>query len=156
VPIVYSKTVDRPQLAAARLQQELLTRVASSHAGRKHRDTAGETALADPARHYKLLYEQFQADLGKDAQLPPSVVAVEQAKRKDAPYEAAINDLDAALINHVDVPDADLEALGKQRAQAIQDALLAGGQVEASRIFIVNAAPKADGGDKVKVELAVK
>ncbi|HEY7964826.1 MAG TPA: DUF748 domain-containing protein [Steroidobacteraceae bacterium] len=156
VPIVYSKTVDRPQLAAARLQQELLTRVASSHAGRKHPDTAGETALADPARHYKLLYEQFQADLGKDAQLPPSVVAVEQAKRKDAPYEAAINDLDAALINHVDVPDADLEALGKQRAQAIQDALLAGGQVEASRIFIVNAAPKAEGGDKVKVELAVK
>lgn len=156
VPAVYSKSIDRPQLAAARLQQELLTRVQSTRAGRKHPDTAGETALADPERHYKLLLEQFQADLGKDAQLPPSAVAVEQAKRKEAPYEAAINDLNAALINHIEVPDSDLEALGKQRAQAIQETLLGGGQVEASRIFIVGAAPKADAGDRVKVELAVK
>jgi hypothetical protein len=54
------------------------------------------------------------------------------------------------------VPDADLEALGKQRAQAIQDALLSDGQVDATRVFIVNAPPKPDSGDKVKVELAVK
>jgi hypothetical protein len=53
-------------------------------------------------------------------------------------------------------PDADLEALGKQRAKAIQDALLSEGQVDSSRVFIVSVTPKPDTGDKVKVEMAVK
>jgi outer membrane protein OmpA-like peptidoglycan-associated protein len=54
------------------------------------------------------------------------------------------------------VPDTDLEALGKQRAQAIKDLLLAGGEVDPSRIFMVSAPPKSDAGEKVKLELAVK
>jgi hypothetical protein len=54
------------------------------------------------------------------------------------------------------VPDADLEALGKQRAQAIQHALLSEGQVDPSRVFIVNAPPQPDTGNKLRVEMAVK
>ena len=81
-----------------------------------------------PQKHFKLLLEQYQADLGKDAPLPPTAVAVQQAKRKETPpYDPAIADLNAALIDHIQVPDSDLEALGKQRAQAIQDALVSGG-----------------------------
>jgi hypothetical protein len=145
VPIVYSKSIDAPPLAAARLQQELLERAQKSRAGRKHPETAGEMALADPEHHFKLLVEQYEADLGKDAQLPPSAAAVQQAKRKQSPpYEAAISDLNAALINHIQVQDSDVEALGKQRAQAIQGALVEGGQVEASRVFIVNAPPTTE------------
>jgi hypothetical protein len=156
VPIVFSPGVDRPQMAAARLRQELLARAQNTHQGKKHPD-AGELALADPDRHFHLLLDQYQADLGKEAQLPPSAAALQAAKAKETPaYEAAIADLNAALINHIEVPDADLEALGKQRAQAIQDALLSDGQVDATRVFIVNAPPKPDSGDKVKVELAVK
>jgi hypothetical protein len=187
VPIVYSKSIDAPRLAAARLQQELLARVQNTRAGRKHPETAGEMALADPKHHFELLVEQYQAVLGKDAQLPPSALAVQEAKRKETPpYEEAISDLNAALIDHIQVQDSDLEALGKARAEAIQGALLAGGQVEAARVFIVkappkteaaagaapqtegagNAPPKAEAGDnpppeaaaadKVKVALAVK
>ncbi len=157
VPIVYSMAIDRPQMAAARLREELLARVLDTHAGKQHPDTAGELALADPEKHFKLLLAQYQADLGRDAQLPPTAVAVQQAKRKETPpYDSAISDLSAALIDHIHVPDTELEALGKQRAQAIQDALLTGGEVEPSRVFIVNAPPKPDAGDKVKVELAVK
>ena len=156
VPIVFSPGVDRPQMAAARLRQELLARAQNTHQGKKHPD-AGELALADPDRHFHLLLDQYQADLGKEAQLPPSAAALQAAKAKETPaYEAAIADLNAALINHIEVPDADLEALGKQRAQAIQDALLSDGQVDATRVFIVNAPPKPDSGDKIKVELAVK
>jgi len=156
VPIVFSPGVDRPQMAAARLRQELLARAQNTHQGKKHPD-AGELALADPDRHFHLLLDQYQADLGKEAQLPPSAAALQAAKAKETPaYEAAIADLNAALINHIEVPDADLEALGKQRAQAIQDALLSDGQVDATRVFIVNAPPKPDSGDRVKVELAVK
>lgn len=157
VPIVFSPGLDRPQIAAARLRQELLARAQNTRQGKKHPDTAGEMALSDPPKHFQLLVDQYQADLGKEGQLPPSAAALQAAKAKETPaYEAAIADLNAALINHIEVPDADLEALGKQRAQAIQDALLSDGQVDAARVFIVNAPPKPDSGDKVKVELAVK
>ena len=158
VPIVSSDTIDRTALAAARLQSALLARVAETRAGRRHPDTAGEMALADPEKHFKLLLDEYQAQLGKDKPLPPSVVAVQEAKRKESPpYDAAISELEAALREHMQVPDSDLEALGKARAQAIQGALISNGQIDPSRVFLVNAAaPKPQSGDKVKVELALK
>jgi len=143
IPIVYSAELDRPRLAAARLRAELLAREQSTREGKKHTDTAGETGPADPGQHFKLLVDQFRADLGKDTPLPPTAVAVQQAKRKETPpYDPAIADLNAALISHIQVPDSDLEALGKQRAQAIQDALLANGEIGPARVFIVNAPGK--------------
>jgi hypothetical protein len=157
VPIVSSRSLDRPQMAAARLREELLATVQNTRAGKKHPETAGEMALADPEKHFHLLVDQYQADLGKNAQLPPSALAVQAAKGKDAPpYDPAIADLNAALIDHIEVPDADLEALGKRRAKAIRDALLSDGQVDPSRVFIVNATPRPDTGDKVRVEMAVQ
>ena len=157
IPMVSAESIDRPALAAARLRSTLLTRVADTREGRKHPDTAGEIALADPEKHFKLLLAQYQADLGKDKALPPSVAAVQQANGKETPpYDAANADLSAALLDHIQVPDSDLEALGKQRATAIQGALVSNGQIEPSRVFIVNAPAKAQSGDKVKVELALK
>jgi len=156
VPMAYSASIDRPQLAATRLREQLLARENESREGKKHPDSAGETALADPQKHFRLLLDQYQQDLGKNTPLPPTVVAVQQAKGKEAPYEPAIADLNAALIDHIQVTDADLQALGKARAQAIQDALLSGSQIDAARVFIANAAPKPESGDKVKVEMAVK
>jgi Domain of Unknown Function (DUF748) len=157
VPMVFSKGLDRATIAATRLRAELLTRVGQTAAGRAHPQTAGELALADPKKHFRLLVEQYRDDLGKQTPLPPSAVAAQEAKNKDsAPYDPAIKDLDSALIDHIAVPDSDLEALGKQRAQAIQDALVSGGNVAASRVFIVNAPPKPDSGDTVKVELTLK
>ena len=157
VPMVSAESIDRPALAAARLRHELLTRVADSREGRRHPDTAGDIALADPEKHFKLLLAQYQADLGKDKPLPPSVAAAQQANGKETPpYDAANADLSAALLDHIQVPDSDLEALGKQRATAIQGALVSDGQIEASRVFIVNAPAKPQSGDKVKVELSLK
>jgi hypothetical protein len=138
VPIVYSASIDRPQIAASRLRAQLLERVQNTRAGRKHPDTAGEIALGDPQKHFKLLVEQYQADLGKDAPLPPSTLAAQQAKDKESTgYEAAVNDLNAALLDHIQVSDSDLEALGKERAQAIQNTLVTDGQIQAARVFIV-------------------
>jgi len=156
VPIVSSVGLDRPQLAHARLVAELTARAASSRQGRKHPQEAAELALADPDKHLQLLNEQFQADLGKEAPLPASAQAVQAGKKKEsADLDAAIADLETALINHIEVPGAALEALGRSRAQAIQGALLSDGQIDAARVFIVNASPKPDSGDSVKVELAV-
>jgi uncharacterized protein involved in outer membrane biogenesis len=148
VPIVSSAGLDRPQLAQARLRAELTARVAASRQGRKHPQEAAELALADPGKHLQLLIEQFQADLGKDAPLPASA-------QKPTDPDAAIADLETALINHMQVPDAELEALGRSRAQAIQNALLADKEIDPARVFVVSAQPRPDSGDTVKVELAV-
>ena len=78
-------------------------------------------------------------------------------KGKDTPaYEPAIADLNAALLKSIEVPESDLVDLGKNRARAIQDALIVEGGIEPSRVFIVEAPPKPEGGDKVKVEIALK
>jgi hypothetical protein len=158
VPITYSKDLDQPQLASSKLHEELAARVAGTRAGKKHPQGAGgEEVFADPEKQYRLLLDQYKESLGKDTPLPESVQAVQSAKRKEAPpYEQAINDLDAALISHIQVSDDDLVTLGKDRAKAIQDALLAGGEVDPSRVFIVDAPPKPESGGKVKVEMAVK
>jgi hypothetical protein len=157
VPIVYAKNLDAPKMAAARLNAELMARVAGTRQGKKHPESAGEEALVDPEKHYRLLVEQFHATLGKDAPLPASAQAVENAKRKETPpYEQAINDLEAALIAKIDVPEGDLVALGKDRTRAIQDALLSDGQIEPGRVFAVASTPKDETGDKVKVEMALK
>jgi hypothetical protein len=156
VPIVASAELDRPQLAQVRLRAQLTARVASSRQGRKHPQEAAELALADPGKHLPLLIEQFQADLGKDTALPASAQAVQAGKKKEpADVDAAIADLETAIINHLQIPDSDLEALGRARAQAIQNAILSDGQVDPARVFVVKAALKPDSGDSVKVELAV-
>ncbi|MBS0364325.1 MAG: DUF748 domain-containing protein [Proteobacteria bacterium] len=162
VPIVWSVPVDGPALAAQRLQQRLLQRAGgqgkSGKRGRQGTGVAPARALPeDPAEHYRLLLEEFRAELGKDAPLPASAQAVQEAKRKETlPYEAAIGELTQALIDQAPATDADLEALGRQRAQSIQDALLGGGAIDPGRVFIVNAPPKPQGGPQVNVELAVK
>jgi hypothetical protein len=130
--------------------------VAASREGRKHPQEAAELALADPSEHLQLLIGQFRADLGKDAPLPASAEAVQGGKKKEpADVDAAIADLESALVSHMQIPDTDLEGLGRSRAQAIQKALLADTQIDPARVFIVNTAPKPDSGDTVKVELAV-
>jgi hypothetical protein len=156
VPIVAAAGIDRPQLARAQITRELSVRAETSRQGRKHPEQAAELALADPATHFKLLVEQYQADLGKDAALPAAALAVQTAKKpEEAALDPAIGDLETALVHHVQIPDSDLDALGRARATAIQNALVADGGIEAARVFIVNTAPKPQNGDTVKVELAV-
>ena len=157
VPITYSKELDPPPLAAKHLNDQLAVRVAATRHGKRHPDTALEEALADPQKHYQLLLDQYQDSLGKDTALPESAQAVQSAKRGETPnYEAAIGDLEAALVQKVQVPEADLVQLGKDRARAIQDVLVGEGGVEAARVFIVDTPPKPASGDKVKAELALK
>ena len=117
-----------------------------------------DPALADPLQHYRLLLAEFQAELGKDTELPASAAAIQNAKsKKDAPpVETAIPDLEGALIAQIDVPDLQLQALGKNRTRAIQDVLLADGGIDASRVFIINGAAKTDDNGKVRVEMALK
>ena len=156
VPIGASAGLDRPQLARAQIARELAVRAETSRQGRKHPEQAAELALSDPPTHFALLVDQYRADLGKDTALPASALAVQAAKKPEgASLDTAIGDLETALVNHVQIPDSDLEQLGRARASAIQNALLGDGGIDPARVFITNPAPKPDSGDTVKVELAV-
>jgi hypothetical protein len=157
VPIVYSAALDRPELAAQDLKDKLALRVRGTRSGKKHPDSAVEAAMADPKKHFELLMDEFQDEMGKDAPLPQSAQDVQAAKRKEAPpYDEAIADLNKALIDHAQVPDAALEELGRQRARAMQDVLLADGKIEAARVFIVEVPNKPADGAKVKAVLGLK
>ena len=162
VPIGFSADLDRPVLARRQLQNKLLALQQKGPPARKGAvpgDADPAAVLSDPSVHYLLLAAEYRADLGKDAPLPESAIAVEAARKKkgETPaYDPAIADLESALLSKVEVTDSDLENLGRRRARAIQEALLGGGDVDAARVFLVNAPPKGDAKDAVRFELALK
>ncbi|MDB6045571.1 MAG: hypothetical protein JWM63_4122 [Gammaproteobacteria bacterium] len=159
LPIVFSQQLDRPVLAARVLRQKLLARERSEHPPKKQDDEAArDAALSNPLEHYRLLLAEYQAELGKNAPLPPLALAIQTAKsKKDAPpVEPAIPELEAALIAHIEVPDVALQELGKKRTEAIRDALLADGGIDGSRVFVINGPPRTESGDKVRVEMSLK
>jgi hypothetical protein len=109
-------------------------------------------------QHYRLLLAEYQASVGKEAPLPPTAQAIQDAKnKKDAPpVETAIPELEDAIIHQIEIPDLALQDLGKQRTRAIQDVLLADGGIDASRVFIINGTAKPDANGKVRLEMALK
>jgi len=103
----------------------------------------------------------YRSEEGKDAVLPESGQAAEAASKKKGAtpdYAAATSDLEAVLLQKTQVSDSDLETLGKKRAQAVQDALLAGGEIDPSRVFVIGSQPKQAAVEKgkIRVELALK
>jgi hypothetical protein len=187
VPIVFSKDLDGPALAKKRLNQKLVFRARSGKSPQQQasngkavpvstqaaasssngqgsvqttvpKDTADDPALNDPLQHYRLLLAEYEADVGKDAPLPPTAQAIQNAKnKKDAPpVETAIPELEDAIVPHIEIPDIVLQDLGKKRTRAIQDALLTDGGIDASRVFIINGPPKTDDNGNVRVEMSLK
>jgi len=157
VPIVFSKDLDTPPLAKRRLNQKLVFRARNGKTTGPI-DASNDPALKDPLQHYRLLLAEYEAEAGKDAELPPTAKAIQIAKnRKDAPpVETAIPELEDAIVPHIDIPDLVLQDLGKKRTRAIQEALLADGGIDASRVFIINGPPKTDDNGHVRVEMSLK
>jgi hypothetical protein len=157
VPAAYQQDLDRQSLAAARLRQQLL----EAAQGKKHAAPADESVLANPEDHFRLLLAAYRSQL-KGVEVPATAQAASKAKTKDAAtLDPAIHDLETALVQHIQIPDSDLEQLGTLRAQAIEDVIVAGG-VDAARIFVVKEhheekVPKDKSApDKVPVEMSLK
>jgi len=187
VPIAFSKDLDGPALAKKRLNLKLVARARSGKSPKQQAssgkavpvsaqtaaslpngqssvqttgspDASDDPALKDPLQHYRLLLAEYEADVGGDAELPPTAQAIQNAKnKKDAPpVETAIPELEDAIVPHIEVSDIVLQDLGKKRTRAIQDALLADGGIDASRVFIINGPPKPEDNGKVRVEMSLK
>jgi hypothetical protein len=72
------------------------------------------------------------------------------------PYDAANQELTQALIEKHPASEAELGDLARARAQAIRDALLSGGTVDAKRVFMLGVKPVASVDGKARVELTLK
>jgi hypothetical protein len=163
VPAAFSPDLDRPSLQAARLHEQLV----QSAQGKNKAAAAGppeDGILANPDEHFRLALAAYRSEM-KGAELPASVQTAKEAKGKDpTALVPAIRDLEGPLIVRIQVPEADLQQLGVRRAQAVEDALVAGG-VDPARIFVINEQQKPGedtgekaekGGDKVRIEMSLK
>jgi len=161
VPAVFAPDADRPALARRKLRDELLA-LARSGAGARRSPgrasrgpqppapaTAGREVLELPGEHYRLLRAAYRSAFGPSAPLPP-------AAQKVPPFEPAIGALRSALLPRMVVSDADLQALGERRAQAIRAAILSAGGVDAGRVAITPARPQSAAAGKVPVKLGLK
>jgi len=159
VPAVFAPAVDRPALARARLREELLAlartgAAAPARHGRGARRPAasapaGEEVLELPAVHFRLLRAAYQHTFGPKKPLPA-------AAQKVPPFEPAILEMESTLLEQVQISDADLQALGDRRAQAIRAALLSAQGVAAGRVLITSAAPQGGPAGEVAVKLGLK
>jgi len=158
VPAVFSPDIDRPALAQRQLRHQLIALARSGAGaptghGRGRQPTpapaAGREVLELPGEHYRLLVAAYHDAFGPKAPLP--LVA-----QKVPPYDPAILEMQSALLKRMQVSDADLQALGQQRAQAIRAAILAAGGVAAGRVGISAAAAQSPTAGKVTVALGLK
>ncbi|HEY6125421.1 MAG TPA: DUF748 domain-containing protein, partial [Steroidobacteraceae bacterium] len=149
VPTTYSPELDRASINAQRLEGLLRTLPKSD-----------ELALADPAQRFELLLTQYRADYGARTALPPATLALNalrKSERMPEAFTAANQELEQAIVQKHAAADTDLEQLGQMRARAIQDALLGGGTLDATRVFILGANPSAPTeNQKVRLELSLK
>ncbi len=144
VPIAAVPEVDRPALIAARYDAELSAMQATLTARKK--GAAARAPLPydqlDPAAQLELLTQLYAKDFGAEPKFPDTVTSL---KSKPEVNAAKIDFLMKAIREHIQVDDAELQALGQQRALALQQGLLTDTQVDAERVFLV-------GNDKATVK----
>jgi hypothetical protein len=161
VPMAFSAELDGGLIARQALEASL-ARLAGSQKnllGRRPDAEAVAAMLANPEERFELLAKHHRAEAGAEAPLPGEVAAFEALKKKERTPEglaAANKALEDDWLGRHPATTEQLEALGKARGQAIQEALLGSGEVDAARVFLIHADSQAPGPARVKLELSLK
>lgn len=153
IPIAVSGDLDRPRLVEAKFQAQLDEMQAATTRRKKSSAGASEFAQLDAAAQLELLTKLYAKNFGADPKFPDEIDAIKGKPEKIA----AKNDfLAKELHQHITVSDADLTALGQQRALNLQHALLTGTQIDPQRVFLVaNDKAKSQDG-RVRLELSLR
>jgi hypothetical protein len=152
IPIAVVGELDRPSLIEAKYRAQLQAAL-TAKAGKKSSVAAATFDQLDPAAQLDLLSRLYVTNFGADPKFPDSVEAIKPKPEKTA---ARIDFLANALHEHIAVTDADLTALGQQRAMSLQQALLTGTQIAPERVFLVaNDKAKSQDG-RVRLELSLR
>ena len=154
VPIGMVPDVDRPGLVAARFKGEvdaaLAAKAGSKAAGAK---ASGGFDQLDPGTQLDVLTQVYAKDLGGSPKYPDEVTSI---KAKPDQTAAKIEFLSKAIRDHIQVPDADLQALGQQRALAVQSVLLTDEQAATGRVFLVTNDKAVAKDGSVRLELSLQ
>jgi hypothetical protein len=153
VPIAWISDLDRPALIEARFSAEVREAQSGKDGRKTSRADAPDFGQLDPSAKTDLLTRLYVKDLGGEPKYPPEVTNL---KAKPDLAAARADFLEQALRAHIAVTDSDLNALGQQRAMAVQQALLTDTQLDPGRVFLVvnDKAKNQDG--KVRSELSLK
>jgi hypothetical protein len=150
IPIAVVNELDRPRMVEEKFQAQLQAATATR---KKSASAALGFDQLDAAAQLDLLTQLCIKTLGAEPKFPESVAAI---KGKPEMSAAKIDFLSRALHEHIAISDADLSALGQQRATNLQQALLSGTQIDPERVFLVaNDKAKSQDG-RVRLELSLR
>jgi len=110
---------------------------------------------ADRAAYRDRLLALHRERLGSRAEIPKPPAPAAGEPEVD-PVEHAIAFLEPPLRATVVVDEAELTALGEQRAARVRDALLADGAVDPARVFLIRGQPAASADGAVRMVLSLK
>ena len=147
IPWTAAPGIDRPALEQARW--EAAVRAAGGTGG-----APAEAWRTDREEYLRRLHAMYTQKNGRKPELPRPPKPAEGEPRPD-PVEFAIGLLEPELRAGVTVGEDDLASLGQARADAVRDALLAEGGLDASRVFVVRGeeAETLEGGARMKLSL---
>jgi hypothetical protein len=152
VPIAVVAELDRPRLVEAKLQAEIAATQTQRGRG-KSSSAALPFDQMEPTARLSILAELYAKNVGGEPKYPESIAAL---KTKPEMTAAKIEFLSGELRQHIAVGEADLTALGQQRAANLQQALLTGTQIDPERVFLVaNDKAKNEGG-LVRLEFSLR
>jgi Domain of Unknown Function (DUF748) len=151
IPIAVVNDLDRPRLIEQKFQAQL--QVQTPSARKKAAGATTDFAQLDPSTQLEMLTQLYTKNFGAEPKFPESVAAI---KTKPEVIAAKIDFLSRELHQRITVSEAELTALGQQRAMNLQQALLTGTQIDPDRVFLVanDKAKNADG--RVRLELSLR
>lgn len=153
VPIAWVSELDGPALIDARLS----TQIREAQSGKGSRKTSAADApdfeQLDPSAKLEVLTQIYAKDVGGEPKFPPEVTNL---KTKPELAAAKADFLRQALREHMAATEADLTALGQQRAQAVQQGLLTGTQLDPARVFLAANGKAKNQDGKVRLELSLR
>lgn len=136
IPMVSDPARDSPALLEASWQSRLDAAAQVRFGDKAKQPGFQETLAANPEDQRKLMVTAYRTQFGKDPKWPKPDGKDPEQKNRD-PDTFAAEWLEQQLRPTVVVGEQELLALGKARADAIQNALLQDGSVDPSRVFII-------------------
>jgi outer membrane protein OmpA-like peptidoglycan-associated protein len=137
-------TLDRDGLRLRKLREQVLTLKQQEHGNAKSEPE--ELSAEDEQRLVEQLYAKLPA-----VQPEPVAGQPEAAEQKPPTLE----EMTQRLLATITVPEAEVESLARQRAEAVRNHLLEHGGLANERVFLLEANTTASGHDLVRTQLGL-
>ena len=159
VPLAAAPEPDRPALAQLKFAQLLESVARAAQSPGATAEAAPPYATLDATQKRAALTAWFRAQKRALPELPAAPTAPQgatRAEQREQADRAAAEFLEGTLRDTVSVADGELEQLAQARAAAIEAALLRGGELTASRVFLVRGDHVQMHEGRIRLQLELK